>query len=309
LVLANAEQIRVYLAIDRELAFENHLIFENDEKLTAMCFANFLSPKLLLGALDGPSGHVIRCWDLDSKIAPVRDLQGPRATVTALRASPFRLYAVDSGGTCYLWEKVDQEYDSNPTVTVPLHAGPMLGLEVDGSFLFAVSADQIQVLDGRKLDGVQDIKRDMLAEEKPLARLTAAVRPVSRWTANQGPARGGRSLGGVLFIAAVSLENTGVILEWSLSLKKVKHTVIAHDVPVTALLFGPYDNGPLISADANGGIRIWDLCSMKLLVNVRTTAGVKCLAVEPQRRFFTTDEDGYLKTWTLMDDEQPRFPN
>ena len=81
-------------------------------------------------------------------IVEVRDLQGPRATVTALRASPFRLYAVDSGGTCYLWEKVDQEYDSNPTVTVPLHAGPMLGLEVDGSFLFAVSADQIQVLLG-----------------------------------------------------------------------------------------------------------------------------------------------------------------
>ena len=34
-----------------------------------------------------------------------------------------------------------------------------------------------------------------------------------------------------------------------------------------------YDNGPLISADLHGGVRIWDLCSMKLLVNVTTTAG------------------------------------
>ncbi|CAE7678379.1 unnamed protein product, partial [Symbiodinium pilosum] len=75
---------------------------------------------------------------------------------------------------------------------------------------------------------------------------------------------------GALFVAGViakgqcSADSAGILMEWSLSPTPVcQSAIIAHDLPIATMAYGPCDNGPLITADMRGLCRIWD-CTPRL---------------------------------------------
>lgn len=106
-----------------------------------------------------------------------------------------------------------------------------------------------------------------------LSRLSALKRPVSRWSGGQATSGRGttNTPRGLLFVAGTMAkgqyaagENAGVLMEWSIGATSCcQNAVIAHDVPILSIAYGPCDNGPLITCDANGLCRIWD-CSPRL---------------------------------------------
>jgi len=112
-----------------------------------------------------------------------------------------------------------------------------------------------------------------------LARVNLVRRPLSRWAGSLGSSRGSQRVvktpRGCLFVAAILREGceiagagAGLLLEWTLSERPTLHgAIVAHDSPIVNLVYGPYDNGPLITADAYGVFRIWDFtlnCGMQL---------------------------------------------
>jgi len=66
-------------------------------------------------------------------------------------------------------------------------------------------------------------------------------------------------------------------MEWSLSDKpRCKTVQIAHDSPILCLCYGPYDNGPVITADAKGVVRVWE---MMLETGLRFTQQIDLLCL------------------------------
>lgn len=107
-----------------------------------------------------------------------------------------------------------------------------------------------------------------LSDEVPfgtrLARLNLLRRPPSRWAGSPGTMRGSKAPRGSLFVAGVLQEDdlqcagAGVLMEWSfLGNPSCRSLQIVHETPIVDLVYGPYDNGPLITADAGGTFRIW----------------------------------------------------
>jgi len=71
---------------------------------------------------------------------------------------------------------------------------------------------------------------------------------------------------GVIFVAGV-LSSTcevnpggGVLMEWSLGEKPACRNVqVAHTTPIVSMVYGPYDNGPVITADGLGVFKVWEM--------------------------------------------------
>ena len=105
-----------------------------------------------------------------------------------------------------------------------------------------------------------------------LSELTALRRPLSRWAGSQGSSRSAKAPRGTLFVAAVladpceaAVVGAGVLMEWALSPggqqgAACQSAQVAHDSPIVSIAFGPYDNGPVITADRRGVFRVWDCC-------------------------------------------------
>lgn len=98
-------------------------------------------------------------------------------------------------------------------------------------------------------------------------RIDLVRRPLSRWAGWQGPQRvGAKTPRGWLFAAgalgAVKGEPNsghGVLMEWNLGDgPRCQNAQVVHDSPVVTLVYGPYDNGPLITADSKGIFRVWE---------------------------------------------------
>jgi hypothetical protein len=54
-------------------------------------------------------------------------------------------------------------------------------------------------------------------------------------------------------------KGAGLLMEWSLGDKPTIQSVqIAHDSPIVSLVYGPWDNGPVITADAKAVFRVWE---------------------------------------------------
>jgi len=98
-----------------------------------------------------------------------------------------------------------------------------------------------------------------------------------------------------------------MLLAWNLSTGQLPQSVKAHDPVVTAVAYGPYDNGPILTAGGDAMIRVWDTNSLQCLRSVRNQGGiVNFIGVEPQHRFFTLDSGGWLRSWTLVDNQKGR---
>jgi len=105
------------------------------------------------------------------------------------------------------------------------------------------------------------------APQCQLARINLLQRPLSRWAGWQGSTRGTKAPRGSIFVAGVLGEGceiagagAGVLMQWTLGdTAMCQSAQIAHDSPIVTLVYGPYDNGPLITADAKGIFRVWEL--------------------------------------------------
>mmetsp|Transcript_23501 Transcript_23501/g.65842 ORF Transcript_23501/g.65842 Transcript_23501/m.65842 type:complete len:461 (-) Transcript_23501:525-1907(-) len=153
--------------------------------------------------------------------------------------------------------------DLQPVLTIPVEIPesmlqgliPLVGREPRG--------EDTQAL-GRLASQSQPSSRN--EDTGRIARVNLLRRPLSRWAGWQGSGRHSSVPRGSLFAAAVLGENcevagpgAAVLMEWSLGGKPACQSVeIAHDTPIVALVYGPYDNGPLISVDMKGVFRVWE---------------------------------------------------
>mmetsp|Transcript_71932 Transcript_71932/g.174236 ORF Transcript_71932/g.174236 Transcript_71932/m.174236 type:complete len:462 (+) Transcript_71932:56-1441(+) len=151
-----------------------------------------------------------------------------------------------------------------------------------------------------------------------LAKVNLLRRPLSRWAGWQGSSRGPKAPRGSLFAAGVLAEGcevagagAGVLMEWALGEKPHCLSVqIAHDSPIVALVYGPYDNGPLISADAKGVFRVWEfllergLCLTQQLELPCLASDRPCLAVavEQPRGLYVAAGSRRLYVWQRHQD-------
>lgn len=153
-----------------------------------------------------------------------------------------------------------------------------------------------------------------------LVKVTMLRRPLSRW---QGSTRGSKEPRGWLFAAGILREGqeaghpgAGVLMEWSLGEKSVCRSLqIAHDTPIVALVYGPYDNGPLVSGDARGCFRVWEstldrgLCLAQQIdmdctdrpVMPMSVAGIG-MAVEQPRGLYVAVGTKKLSVWQRYQD-------
>mmetsp|Transcript_104367 Transcript_104367/g.332013 ORF Transcript_104367/g.332013 Transcript_104367/m.332013 type:complete len:354 (-) Transcript_104367:142-1203(-) len=161
----------------------------------------------------------------------------------------------------------------------------------------------------------------MTRQPAQLARVNLLRRPPSRWAGWQGSGRGPKAPRGSLFAAGVLREGcevagagAGVLMEWSLGDKPCCQSVqIAHDSPIVALVYGPYDNGPLISADSKGVFRVWEslldrgLCFMQqieLACPANGCGSLPCpaVAVEQPRGLYVASGARKLHVWQRHQD-------
>lgn len=133
--------------------------------------------------------------------------------------------------------------------------------------------------------------------------VTVLRRPQSRWAAS----RADRTTG-VLYVAGLLQGNgpgsgCGALCEWSLGGRvRCQIAQVAHEAPIVALVYGPYDNGPLITANALGVFRIWNIvprlrCVQEVTIASSNDALHIAIAVRPQWGFYSIAGDGRLTVW------------
>lgn len=155
-----------------------------------------------------------------------------------------------------------------------------------------------------------------------LARVNLFLRPPSRWAGCPGTTRGPRAPRGSLFVAGVLNDEAsvagagaGVLMEWNLAGKPDKLTgtqqpccrsmQIAHESAIVDLVYGPYDNGPLVSCCASGMFRIWEsltegLCfsqQLQLSLSALNAGIVPAMAVEHPCGIYAVVGTRMLSVW------------
>jgi len=273
----------------------------------------------------------------------IASLEDHSTAVTRLAVSSTFLLTADVGGECRTWQKTR---NFQPRAVARLHqSGGITDLAVDRLFAYSVGGQDlaIRVWSMPDLKQVLTISADSVdcppsppvgpgCEASPLpaspcrlAQLTAVRRPASRWSGAQGSARNSGTPRGMLFVAGTVAEKqdsspvapagSGVLMEWALGATPFCQSAqVAHDAPIAALAYGPYDNGPLITADAWGSFRIWDYtprlwCSQQVQTRDLVTLARVAIAVDPlQRALYTIVGDKRLFVWrqrSLLLEEGP----
>eukprot|EP00931_Biecheleriopsis_adriatica_P054686 TRINITY_DN32204_c0_g1_i2.p1 TRINITY_DN32204_c0_g1~~TRINITY_DN32204_c0_g1_i2.p1 ORF type:complete len:484 (-),score=41.29 TRINITY_DN32204_c0_g1_i2:13-1317(-) len=147
-----------------------------------------------------------------------------------------------------------------------------------------------------------------------LAQLTAVRRPASRWSGAQGSARTAGAPRGLLFVAGAAAkgqdlagEDAAVLMEWTLgSSPSCLNAIVAHATPIVSMAYGPFDNGPLVTADSSGLCRVWAFtprlwCSQQ--IEARQTPGIRgafsiAIASDPlQRALYSIAGEKRLQVW------------
>lgn len=256
-----------------------------------------------------------------------------KALVTRMATNKTYLLTADSGGECRLWQKnraftkrgaallhaggisdlaVDRLFaysagnedrricawalpDLSPVLVIPC--------DIPEDLLVGLTSSQ-----QTKAEAMQATTAEASTPAAPssqycrLARVNLLRRPLSRWAGWQGSSRGPKAPRGSLFAAGVMREGcevagagAGVLMEWTLGEKPQCQSVqIAHDSPIVALVYGPYDNGPLISADGKGVFRVWEFLLERGL----------CFTQQIELTCLSTEEGGLYRLAVAV--EQPR---
>lgn len=277
-------------------------------------------------------------WDPQSSSSRSIALSKPITHMATQKGSFF--LAADATGNCKLFNKRKNFELRSEAV---LHPGGIVDLALDKVFLFSVGNQRVirvsSVPDLREVLTISiDVSQDFLrcmggptrrpsqgvrAPASPgvqLAELSLLRRPCSRWTGMPGVARTGGSGAprGFLYAAGVLGEasevagaGAGVLMEWQLGEQaRCRSAQVAHDSPIVLLSHGPYDNGPVVTADARGVFRVWQseldkgLCFMQQVdLACLEPAAVPAVAVEQPRCLYMVACDRKLVVWRRRQDE------
>lgn len=234
--------------------------------------------------------------------------------VTQLAVSNTYLLSADTSGECRVWQK-NRSFASRATAR--LHQGAIIDLTVDRHFAYSLGnlehtvevwslpdlkpvlsivADDLQTClspnssltfmfppDGQPIN-LASSPTDAGKMSCKLSRFTAVRRPASRWSG--GSSRTSGNPRGMLFVAGalargqdLAGEDAAVLMEWSLSGTPVcQSAIVAHDCPIVCIAYGPYDNGPVVTADCKGLCRVWD-CTPRLICSQQIDT-LRCPIVE-----------------------------
>eukprot|EP00929_Paragymnodinium_shiwhaense_P038858 TRINITY_DN20477_c0_g1_i1.p1 TRINITY_DN20477_c0_g1~~TRINITY_DN20477_c0_g1_i1.p1 ORF type:complete len:517 (-),score=52.98 TRINITY_DN20477_c0_g1_i1:183-1658(-) len=258
-------------------------------------------------------------------------LEESTASFTHVLCNHISLVAVDCEGVCKVWHRQRQERNGKlgwqKRAAVRLHEEGISDVAVDRYFLHTVGLRGLTVCAWLIPDLAPaatitcQIPVDLAVSLPPplpqmttavvlpamyegdpaayrkggdyqLDRLTAVVRPQSRWARSRVAQK--TPLGAV-YVAGVLAGNgaqdpmvgAGILTEWQLGQhSRCLSAQIAHESPIVSLVFGPYDNGPLITSDCRGEFRIWDINSRLQCVQQVCHGIGRCealsLAVEPK---------------------------
>mmetsp|Transcript_30942 Transcript_30942/g.65602 ORF Transcript_30942/g.65602 Transcript_30942/m.65602 type:complete len:543 (+) Transcript_30942:124-1752(+) len=122
------------------------------------------------------------------------------------------------------------------------------------------------------------------------ARINLIKRPQTRWSGVASAHKKGliqkKTAYGTLFVAAILGPagatgsvgpGAGILMEWSLGEHpRLRSIHTAHESPIVAMSFGPYDNGPLVTADLRGSFRVWEMAlsgGLQLSQQIMTDVG------------------------------------
>jgi len=251
--------------------------------------------------------------------------------ITRLAVSATYLICADSIGECSVWQKSRSFVRK---AHAKLHNGPVADLAVDRLFVYScgqhdrclsiwavpdlqpVFSVDVEI-PGDLLVGLGEPYRHDIAAMPGcrLSSLTSLRRPLSRWAGSQGSNRSPNIPRGTVFIAGILAEGVqvagtgaGVLMEWSLGpTPRCTCAVIAASSPIACMAYGPYDNGPLLTASVDGVFRIWD-CVPRLTMSQQThivgcnpAMGFQSIVVEPQYSLYSIGGENKLLVWRRLD--------
>lgn len=259
-------------------------------------------------------------WDKKKHLACV--LQGHSGPVKCIGVGSNFVVTADTLGECRVWQKTMYLKKGQ----AKLHEGGVADLAVDKAFVYSIgccgyhvsvwSLPELALLLSIPIEipdkYLDDIPESVLPRSHRLERLTQLKRPLSRWvgvSSAKDVTSGSDRPTGAIYVAAVAAEGllsayprAGLIMEWSLGVEpECRSVTIAHESPVVQLKYGPYDNGPLVTADSSGIIRVWDCipsihCSQEL-VSEHEAAPEVSIAVDPRVGLYTTLGTSKLSIW------------
>lgn len=324
------------------------LLFKDEDSSRSLIVA--LAPRPGSPPAASPSGgYAVRVWTCGAEgLEPGRvvewladegytaSLEEHAAPVTRMAVSSTYLLTADALGHCHVWQKTR---GFAARAEARLHQGGLTDLAVDRLFAYTVGAQDmsVRVWSVPDLKPVLVIAAETVEAQGPaagfgaafpvsmaprsfrLAELTAVRRPVSRWSGSQGSTRNATMPKGMLFVAGsladgqeVAGAGAGVLMEWSLGPKPACQGVqVAHDSPIISLAYGPYDNGPLITADARGLFRVWDStprlwCSQQVDSGGSLDSQNLAVAMDPlNRTVYSIVGDSRLFVWRQHGEIKP----
>eukprot|EP00927_Polykrikos_kofoidii_P077487 TRINITY_DN74423_c0_g1_i1.p1 TRINITY_DN74423_c0_g1~~TRINITY_DN74423_c0_g1_i1.p1 ORF type:complete len:500 (-),score=74.60 TRINITY_DN74423_c0_g1_i1:96-1595(-) len=248
-------------------------------------------------------------------------------TLTCMVAIYSYIVAADVAGECRVWRKnrpwtlkkhamlhedgiADMSADRLFLYTVGLTAATICAWtipELEPAITVAATIPRSLFFDSPLNKGESTAKGTSMCR---LERLTGIRRPQSRWAGTRIPSK---LPTGAIYVTGVLADGqklrsegdggAGILTEWVLGAKAVCHAAqIAHATPISALVYGPYDNGPLITADWHGEFRVWDIvnrltCVQTIDLGTSTKCEALRVSVEPFQGLFATLGDQRLLVW------------
>eukprot|EP00397_Hematodinium_sp_SG-2012_P064564 GEMP01091593.1.p2 GENE.GEMP01091593.1~~GEMP01091593.1.p2 ORF type:complete len:145 (+),score=37.58 GEMP01091593.1:55-489(+) len=140
----------------------------------------------------------------------------------------------------------------------------------------------------------------------PLAESERVIhRPATGWPVNRRT-NGGFHIAGLVFIACEDEHGDGCIVKYNLSTSHIVRASWAHDGAIAALVFGPYDNGPLFSGGVDSWIKVWDISTLRCIkvIEAYGAYAVQAMVVEKRKGVISLGANGVLKVWSLVMEEE-----
>jgi len=247
----------------------------------------------------GQQELAVRVWAVpDLRFVMVIDMQGPIQGLLAKRPASARIAALEAQQRSpseglemppprpfppRRRQGDDAEAEGNPGA---MFSTPR-GLDLPSSLPSAVQTPMTTPMPTPRLEG-------------PGAQISLLRRPLSRWSGAQPSksVREGCPPKGLLFAAGQLGTGTGAeaqradvsfLMVWCLKAEPKCHAIeLAHDRRITCISYGPYDNGPLVTADARGVFWVWDFAPKLVSTQVVDPGcfGVQspAMAVDPGNR-------------------------
>jgi hypothetical protein len=225
-----------------------------------------------------------------------------------------------------VWRKSGNEMSLQAEAS--LHQGSLSFMSLDRGALFTIGHDDGNVgvwnaVDLSCLSRVESISAGIQSHLGTTGSLdvTACFRPSARWV--KAPQRGAiRPPPGLVYIAGLwraedASSPVAVLSKWSFAgadreAPECTAAQVTGSEPITALVYGPYDNGPLVTGDQHGFCQVWEWGSrlIKKQDQIKHEHAAMdspgwLLIVEPRKGLLSVGGDRGLCAWRLCERSGP----